>query len=417
LTTGAWVWGILGVGVAGLFTAARTAILSANHQEFPADSRNTERWMFRAKALLDPPDRLLVTTRMASELSFLGAGTLVLTQTWGSWGLAAISLGVFFWTFHLLGELLPQALVAQRPTAWVPLMTWVISVGQWVVFPWALIVRLVKATGWGGSRAEDTGEPTHVSRQELAWLILGEGETQGLPQDERQMIHRIFRFSQTQVREVMIPLIEVRALEEGATAADVIRLVADEGYSRFPVYRERIDHILGVIRGFDFLEVADLDAPMAPFVRKAPFVPETMPVDELMLQLQREGNHMAIVVDEYGGSVGIVSLEDLLEEIVGEIEDEYDIQEVQYRRLSPHQLLVSARVEIDELNERLGLQIPKEDFETLGGFLLKGFGRIPKEGESLILRGTRFTVQKATERSVEEVMITLPKGEGAEARG
>jgi CBS domain containing-hemolysin-like protein len=192
----------------------------------------------------------------------------------------------------------------------------------------------------------------------------------------------------------------------------VIRAVVAEGYSRLPVFRDRIDQILGIVRCFDLLDVPDPAVPVASFVRKAPYVPETMPVDELMLQFQREGHHMAIVVDEYGGSVGIVTMEDVLEEIVGEIEDEYDVQEVRFRKLSPHQVLVDARTEIDELNERLGLQLPKDEYETVGGFLLKSFRRIPAEGESLIFREVRFTVQKASERSVEEVVIHLPKTEG-----
>ena len=406
--------GLLGILVAASFMAARAAILSADHEEIVASHREPKGWASRARALVDEPDRLFVTTRLGVELSFVGSATLILASTWDSWGSAVVSMGLFFWSFVLLAELFPQALVARHPSPWIPAMTWVIHFGQWVVYPWALLVRVARAAGLGGMGEE--GEPTHVTRQELAWLIRGDREQHDLPQDERRMIDRIFQFSQTQVREVMIPLIDVCGLEEGATAGDVIRLVASEEYSRFPVYRERIDHILGIVRGFDFLEVPAPDDPVAPFIRKAPFVPETMPVDELMLQLQGEGNPMAIVVDEYGGSVGIVTLEDLLEEIVGEIEDEYDIREVPYRKLSPHQFLVSARMEIDDANERLGLQIPKEDCETVGGFLLKTFGRIPKEGESLIFRGVRFTIQKADERSVQEVVVALPKGEGSEGR-
>jgi CBS domain containing-hemolysin-like protein len=249
-----------------------------------------------------------------------------------------------------------------------------------------------------------------VSRQALSWLIRGEKELQAVRAEERRMIDRIFQFSQTQVREVMIPLIEVCAVEERATVGEVVDRVVREGYSRLPVYRERIDHILGIIRSFDLLGADSSQQPVAPYIRKAPFVPESMPVDELMLQLQRGGQHMAIVVDEYGGGVGIVTMEDLLEEIVGEIMDEYDVQEAQLRKVASNQFVVNARMEIDGLKEALGIEIAGEDFETLGGFLLKEFRRIPAQGESLIFRGVQFTVQRADDRSIQEVLVTLPKG-------
>lgn len=201
------------------------------------------------------------------------------------------------------------------------------------------------------------------------------------------MIDRILRFSKGSAREVMIPLIEVCALEERASVREAIRIICQEGYSRLPVYRERVDRMLGMVRGMDLLEVNEPDAPVSAYVRPVPLVPETMPPAELLVKLQREGEHMAMVVDEYGGVVGIITMEDLLEEIVGDIQDEYDLEEPEIRWMALNQVLVSARVGIDFLNERLGLDLPKEDYETLGGLLLKAFRRIPGRGDSLVLGG------------------------------
>lgn len=403
---------VLGVLTAGLLSSARMAFLSADHEDIQARQREGKTWANMAVALMEQPERIYDTCKLGAELAFLGSTTLLLAlsrEVWG-WGWAVASSALFLLFFLLIGELLPQAIVARTTHIWVRLVTRVIHWGHKVVFPWILVQRAAVALGSGDVAGEKAGEPHIVSRQELSWLIRGQGKGADLLEEERRMIRRIFRFSEAQVREVMIPLIDVVAVEEGATVLDVIRQVEEEGYSRFPVYRERIDNILGIVRSFDLLE-ASLDGGVLSFLRKVPFVPETMPVDELMLQLQREGDHMAVVVDEYGGSVGIVTMEDLLEEIVGEIEDEYDIQESHYKRLSSYQFLFNGRVGIEEVNELTGLLIPKEDYETLGGFLLKAFRRVPKEGESLIYRDAQFTIQKADERSIQEVMIQLPRDE------
>jgi len=403
---------LFGLLAAGLLSSARMAFVSADHEELQARHREGKGWARKAVALMEQPDRIYDTCRLGTELALLGSAALVLDvsrEAWG-WGWAMVPMAVLLFVFVLLGELLPQAIVARTTPLWVPVMSRVICWGHKAVFPWIMAQRAAAALGRGDVGGEKSAEAPVVSRQELSWLIRGKGPGEDVLEQERRMIHRIFRFSETQVREVMIPLIDVVAVEEGATVLDVIRQVESEGYSRFPIYRERIDNILGIVRSLDLLE-APLEGKVASFLRKAPFVPETMPVDELMLQLQRDGDHMAVVVDEYGGSVGIVTMEDLLEEIVGEIEDEYDIQEARYRRLSSHQFLFNGRVEVDEVNDLTGLAIPKEDYETLGGFLLKAFRRVPREGESLIFRDAQFTIQKADERSIHEVIITLPKGE------
>lgn len=404
---------VLGVLTAGLLSSARTAFFSADHEDLQSRQREGRGWAHKAVVLMEQPDRIYDTTRLGAELALLGSAIslLAFSQDAWWWGWAVASMALYLLLFVLLGELVPQAIVAKTPSLWIPVMTRVIHLAYKVGFPWILMQRAGMVLGSGEAGRERGVEPHIVSRQELSWLIRGQGKGGELLEEERRMIHRIFRFSEAQVREVMIPLIDVVAVEEGATVLDVIHQVEKEGYSRFPVYRERIDNILGVVRSFDLLE-APLDEGVLSFLRKVPFVPESMPVDELMLQLQREGDHMAVVVDEYGGGVGIVTMEDLLEEIVGEIEDEYDIQESHFRRLSTHQFLFNGRVDIEEVNELTGLLIPKEDYETLGGFLLKAFRRVPKEGESLIYRDAQFTIQKADERSIQEVLIQLPRGDG-----
>ncbi len=403
---------VLGILLAGLLSAARTALLAVEEPEIRARVKEGKAWAARVLGLLEHPEHIFSTCRLGVELCLVGGSAWLLITVWKGWGWAwggLASIG-FLLAFLVMGEILPQALVAKKPSAWIGVMSWGMALGRWVLFPWILMERAGLSLGAEGGERTGQGESSQVTRQALSWLIRGEEKEREILREERQMIDRIFRFSETQVREVMIPLIEVSAIEETATVEEVIRKVQEEGYSRFPVYRERIDHVLGILRSFDLLDASAAE-PASAFTRKAPFVPEVMPVDELMLQLQRDGHHMAIVVDEYGGSVGIVTMEDLLEEIVGEIQDEYDIQEIQHRKLSAHQFLVSARMQIPNANELLGLQIPKGDYETLGGFLLKMFRRIPKEGESLVLGEAQFTVQKADEKSVQDVLVTLSRAE------
>lgn len=420
MTIGAAIIGIVcGSLLAGLLTGARMAFILADRKDIQTKRKQGKRWASKALSFIEQPGRLFNISRTGVELSMLASATLIIWMTLKQWGWSGCLLSIpgLLLGYIFLGELLPRALVAKNPLRLMPFMTGLISVANWIFLPWLWIQRAGSALDFGRGEREKQGDAPLVSRQELTWLIRGEQEDRRLLREERKMIDRIFQFSETQVREVMIPLIEVSAIEETSKVGEVIRRVEKEGYSRLPVYRERIDHILGIIHSFDFLGSSSLDEPVTRYVRKAPFAPESMPVDELMLQLQRDGNHMAIVVDEYGGSVGIVTMEDLLEEIVGEIQDEFDIQKNLHRKISSHQFLVNARMEIDEVNDLLRLGIPKEDCETLGGFILKAFRRIPKRGESVILGGVRYSVRKADERSVHEILITLPrKGKQAEER-
>ncbi|MGA2410844.1 MAG: transporter associated domain-containing protein, partial [Candidatus Binataceae bacterium] len=225
---------------------------------------------------------------------------------------------------------------------------------------------------------------------------------------ERQMISRIFRFTHTEARHAMVPLVKVEAVPEETTLAGVIDVVRREGYTRIPVFHERIFNIIGVVHAFDLLEAPDRSRPVSEIARPVSYFPEPTPLDEILVALQRTRESLAVVVDEYGGASGILTMEDLLEEVVGDIADEHDVDEEDARVVNPRTLAVSAQAGVAQINERFGLKLPESaEYATIGGLVVERLGHIPKQGEQLKAGDVTISVARSDARAVREVMIHL----------
>jgi CBS domain containing-hemolysin-like protein len=261
-----------------------------------------------------------------------------------------------------------------------------------------------------GVSAETHG--VFVTRDDLTMLVRSLGEQPQPAEDailpaERQMISRIFRFSNAEARQAMVPLVRVQAVALDSTLADAIEIVRRTGFSRIPVFEGRIVNIVGVLHVFDLLEAPDLSGPVKEVMRPVSYFAESTPLDEMLLVFQRTGQNLAVIVDEYGGAAGILTLEDLLEEIVGEIEEEHGPGEELVRVISARALTASGRAPVAELNERFGLRLPESgEYATVGGLVVERLGHIPRPGEQLKTGDTTLTVMRADARAVREVMIT-----------
>ena len=232
--------------------------------------------------------------------------------------------------------------------------------------------------------------------------------------DENFIIKNVFEFNDKTVREIMVPRMRVVALDINAPREKVVKVVLNEGYSRLPVYKDTIDNIIGVVYAKDlinYIEDPNLFV-LYDLLRPAYFVPETKKISELLKELQKNKIHMAIVVDEFGGFKGIVTLEDILEEIVGEIHDEYDKVEKNYEVLSDGSIIVDSDMPVSDFNRRFGESIPEgSDYESVGGFVLKLAGRIPNEGEKIKFKNIIFEVVKKSNRKIIELKITKETNE------
>ena len=230
--------------------------------------------------------------------------------------------------------------------------------------------------------------------------------------EERKLIQSIVDFGDTLVREVMTPRPDIAAIPEAATIAELRALFREEEYSRFPVFKESLDNIAGFvfIKDLVALGTADDSRPIASIVRPAVVVPETKRVPELLKQFQRQQTQIAIVVDEYGGTAGLVTIEDLLEEIVGEIRDEYDVELEPVVDEGHGRFVFSGKVDVDEIARRLDVQIEREGFETVGGFLLSHLGRVPVVGERFDIDGLSVEVLDAERRRINKVRIMKHDG-------
>ncbi|MCH8088679.1 MAG: HlyC/CorC family transporter [Chloroflexi bacterium] len=241
-----------------------------------------------------------------------------------------------------------------------------------------------------------------------AILVDTEGHEQILEEDESQMVRSIIALDETMAREIMVPRIDVVALDVNTSLSDVVRTIIERGFSRIPIYEDTIDNIVGVLYAKDILRFwgqPDDKLDIRKIARTPHFIPETKRIDELLQEFRAKRVHMAIVVDEYGGVAGLVSLEDLVEEIVGEIEDEFDTGEPQIETISPTEVIMDAGVSIDLLNETLSLDIQGEDFDSIGGFIYDRLGKIPSPGDEIRANGFVVSVLSTTGRRIRKVKI------------
>src|SRR5581483_1392722 len=247
-----------------------------------------------------------------------------------------------------------------------------------------------------------------VTEEELR-LLVTVGEEEGvLEEAETEMIHSIFEFADTPVREVMIPRIDIVALESDISLNEAVDQALEGGFSRIPVYEATIDNIIGVLYTKDMLKQlreGHEAQPIRDLVRPAYFVPETKKLDDLLREIRQKRVHMVIVIDEYGSVSGLVTIEDLMEEIVGDIQDEYDREEKLYEQVNDHEYVFSAKISIDEFNEVMGTKLVHEDYDTLGGFLYAQLDKIPVAGDTVTFEHYRFAILTTRGRRIVRVQV------------
>jgi CBS domain containing-hemolysin-like protein len=259
-----------------------------------------------------------------------------------------------------------------------------------------------------------------VSEEEIRSMAEVGHEEGSIDEGEKELIHSIFEFGDTIVREVMVPRPDIVAIEDDKTLRDVQGLVLARGFSRVPVFHESLDDVKGVVFAKDVLKAlhqGQRDMPITEIMRPAHFVPESKKVADLLREMQQEKFHQALVYDEHGSVTGVVSLEDLLEELVGEISDEYDREEPEVMELGDGRYRVSGKVSIDDVNELLGTELPDEEWDTVAGLLLDLFGRMPERGEEMTFRGVTLVAERVQGRRIASVMITRSPELDGEAEG
>lgn len=243
---------------------------------------------------------------------------------------------------------------------------------------------------------------------EISDLLDHGAESGAIGQSASEMIQSIVDFNDTVARQIMTPRIDVMGVEKGCSIGEVINILQEDGYSRLPVYDGDMDHITGFIVGKDLLQFwgEDLSAPLPQSIIRPIFlVPGNKKIGDILSELRHQKNHLTIVLDEYGGTAGLVTMEDIIEEIVGDIHDEYDEEEAPFVELSPGVTLATGQAPIDDLAEYLKVNLPEGDYDTLGGFLTNQVGRVPQVGEEIVWENLLFNIITADDRKVEQVKI------------
>ncbi len=309
----------------------------------------------------------------------------------------------------IIGDLVPEAIGSTRAD----------SLARWFVFPMhllitvlsPLVIAMMAVSKWLAG-AVGSGDKVSVYTEEEIMTMLDAGEKEGsIENEEKEMIYSVLQFGDKTVREVMIPRIDVVALALDTTFDEALTVLLDSGHSRIPVYEETVDNIKGLLYAKDLLRVLQhptaIPKPIVDLMRKPFFVPESKRADELLTELKTKKVHMAIVVDEYGGTAGVVTFEDLIEEIIGDIQDEYDINEEQeYVELGPNTFRVDAGISLTDFNDLLEVELPTEESDTLGGFLFAEFGRVPEVGETIEHLPLTLRVESLDGRRIRSVYVT-----------
>jgi putative hemolysin len=417
----------------GFFVAAEIAFVTVRRTRIDELADAGDRRAVRVQRLLRDPGRFLAVIQVA--ITFLGSLASAVAaisivevvtaplseipligERAGAAALLLITLLVSLVSI-VLGELLPKALALGSPDRISLIAAGPLSLFAKVVSPLVLVLVAVTRAVSRPFGIDPTRTPA-LSAAEIR-LIVEQGSEQGvLEAEEEQMISAVMGLGDSKLHEVMVPRIDIVAIDESATFDEAVAVVLKEGHSRTPLYKGSIDHVVGVLYAKDLLRIIAAGGArplLRDIMRPAIFVPESQAVDDLLNELQRRKVHMAIVLDEYGGTAGLVTIEDLLEEIVGEIQDEFDEEEPMLSRLGAGEVIIDGRADIEELTSLIAPGLILEDdeeYDTVGGFVYHRIGRVPVVGDTVSVAPFSITVVKAAGRRVGKVRVRWDHTEG-----
>lgn len=408
---------VAGVLLSGFAAAAEMALASVSRLQMRQALASNGSRARLADSLLSEPARFLATLLVLKLAGFVLAIASSTLLAWGFGGDRGALWGALVMLLVLVAsQLLPRAWVVGRQEKTALLIAPLVHALAIVLSP---LTALMRRVGHGAIPDGTAEESIFLSEDGLRFLLNVTEEETTIEDDEKEMIASIFAFGETLVREVMVPRIDVSAVPVDVSMIEALDLILQAGHSRIPVYHDTIDNVMGILYAKDLLRYlvdGRTDVPLGKILRPAYFIPESKKVDELLQELQQRKVHMAVVVDEYGGTAGIVTIEDLLEEIVGEIQDEYDAEEPTVEAVDDREYLFDARVALNEVNELLGVELPSEGGDTLGGFIYSQLGKVPAVGDTIEYGEVTVEVLSVAGRRIKLVRARCNSTDGEPTR-
>ncbi len=397
----------------GFFSGTETAVVSVDRNRTKALAERGSKRAGMILEALDNPEKFFSTTLLGTNMVAVLSNSVAAFMVIEYIGERYQFLTILFMSPLILifGEIVPKTVYRYHAERLAPHIIYPIRIISNIFSPFIAVLSWITGMFVRVFQVEGAIIQPHASREDLANYLDAWNINSSLKNAERKIIERIFDFAETKVEDVMIRLVNIEALEVQDSIEDAIALACKTGYSRIPVYAQDAYNIIGVVHSFDLLTASRKNQTLREIMRPTQYVPDSSPIDDLLKRMRTEGFSIAAVVNEYGGTIGIVTIEDILEEVVGEIYDEYDKKENLIVKTGKNKYNIKSRIEIDELNDALGLDLPKNDYETLAGFVLKHMERIPKTGEKFRFGNLKFVIRQADRRQIKEVTLLIDKQE------
>ncbi len=407
--------------LSAFFSSAETALTTCNKIRMRSLAEDGDS---RAQTVLDLTERsekMLSTILIGNNIVNLSASALVTTLTIRLFGnrLVGAATGLITLLVLIFGEITPKTAAANDPDKLALRYAGAIRTLMTVLTPLIFLVNLLARGFMRLLRIDPDKRPESITEDEFRTLVDVSQEEGVLEDEEREMINNVVDFGETEAKDIMIPRVNMVFVSEDATYEEILRIFRAEMFTRLPVYRGTTDTVVGILNMKDLLlfEPDKHEFRMQDFLREAYFTYEFKKTSELFIEMRSKSVSMAIVLDEYGDTAGLVTMEDLLEEIVGEIRDEYDASEHEVlQKLSDRVWRVDGSMHLDDLNDALGTEIESEDFDSLGGHIIGLLGHLPSEGEETSENGITYRVEVVKDNRIEWVRVTLPEEPAAEAQ-
>lgn len=404
-----WLALVLCIVLSGIFSATETAYSTASKVRLTTMSDEGDKKAGKVLKLLNNYEKVLFTVLVGNNIVNITAttlATLLFIAMMGDIG-ATVSTIVITVVVLLFGEISPKMLAKQHPEGFAKNVYGFLRACMFILTP---ITFILDGWKWLLSKIFRFPQTASFSEEELITIVeTAENEGQ-LEKHESELIRSAIEFEDLDVRDIMVPRVNVEAVPEDATMEEIYKVFVESGYSRLPVYRDDIDTIVGILHEKDFsVLLHDGGTDIKPLIKKCIYLTQSIKISTALGMLQKEKIHMAIVVDEFGGTDGIVTLEDILEELVGEIYDEHDSEEEQIKKIDDNTYIIKGDENFEEMLEELDVKSPDEETEatTVGGFVSEQLDRMPAPGDKLTVDGMEMEVIKATDKKVDEIKVTV----------